>query len=216
MTQTLDQLAQSNLDLQKSLLAKLAADRDKTPAQPGYAAQPPAIQQALSDLPYLTCSTMIRANTGPPLVAAAAYVATADPQYRADSITTFDELISVQQQPNGALFSQSTGGDIDTMFFAVNLGTAALLLNPTPGETANDWAAVTAKAADYLISNKNLTWYTNGNICIGNALVMALAYRLAGTRNTPRPTTPPARSPSHPIRPAGPASAFKRSGRARR
>jgi hypothetical protein len=37
-----------------------------------------------------------------------------------------------------------------------------------------------AGAADFLIRNKNLAWYTNGNIVIGNALTMALAFRLTG------------------------------------
>src|SRR6185436_19574088 len=37
-----------------------------------------------------------------------------------------------------------------------------------------------AGAADFLIRNGNLTWYTNGNINIGNTELFYLAWRVSG------------------------------------
>jgi hypothetical protein len=118
-------------------------------------------------------------SSGPGLAAAAVAAATGDPTMRADAEQTFDTLIAEHEQPNGSFIAVSNpqSPDISTMFFVTNLGMALWALRPqmSPGEVATWTAAITA-GANYLVKNGNLTWYTNGNIVIGNALVMALAY----------------------------------------
>ena len=123
-----------------------------------------------------------RSSSGPGLAAAAVAASTGDPTMRADAEQTFDTLIAEHEQPNGSFTaapgtSDPQSPDIDTMFFVSNLGMALWALRPqmTSGEVATWTAAITA-GANYLVNNGNLTWYTNGNIVVGNALVMALAY----------------------------------------
>jgi hypothetical protein len=67
------------------------------------------------------------------------------------------------------------------MMFANELGIALVALGPKldPGHV-QAWTAAVTGAADFLIRNGNLSWYTNGNMVLGNALTMALAYRLTG------------------------------------
>jgi hypothetical protein len=178
---TLVDVAASNLNLQKSLLSSLAAAQGATPYQTGYTGLPGATTAALTSLPFMASSTAIRANTGPALVAASAYVQTGTDLYLQQAISAFDILIANQRQVNGSLFSQPTAGDIDTMFFAANLGTADLLLHShLDAAHQASWDSAVSGAADFLINNGNLRWYTNGNITIGNALVEALAYRITG------------------------------------
>src|SRR6266550_875637 len=58
---------------------------------------------------------------------------------------------------------------------AAALSVASPQLDPTRIEA---WTSALTGAADFLIRNGNLAWYTNGNIVLGNALTMALAYRV--------------------------------------
>ncbi len=127
-----------------------------------------------------------RSSSGPGLAAAAVAALTGDSTMHADAEQTFDTLIAQHEQPNGS-FTAVSGAPtpqpiaIDTMFFIDNLGMALWALRPqmTPGEVAN-WTAAISAGANYLASNGNLTWYTNGNIVIGNALAMALAFSASG------------------------------------
>ena len=112
-------------------------------------------------------------SSGPGLAAAAVAAATGDPTMRADAEQTFDTLIAEHEQPNGSFIAVShpQSPDISTMFFVTNLGMALWALRPqmSPGEVAS-WTAAIAAGANYLVNNGNLTWYTNGNIVIGNTL----------------------------------------------
>ena len=126
-------------------------------------------------------STCFRCDAGPALALAASSAATGLNSRRTEAERIFDRIITEEQQPNGS-FGRSPGqADIDTMFFATELGMAAITMKPnlTPERYARYGSAV-AGAANFLVANGNLSWYTNGNIVVGNALVMALAARLTG------------------------------------
>jgi hypothetical protein len=105
---------------------------------------------------------------------------------RYDAVQTFSTLIGEHQQADGS-FSAMPGtpnpqsADVDTMFFVSNLGMALWALRPqlSPAEVAS-WTTAIARGADYLVANGNLSFYTNGNIAIGNSLVMATAYWASG------------------------------------
>ena len=127
-----------------------------------------------------------RSSSGPGLAAAAVAASTGDPTMRADAEQTFDTLISEHEQPNGS-FTAAAGApdpqspDIDTMFFVDNLGMALWALRPQmSSQEVAAWTSAITAGANYLVNNGNLTWYTNGNVVVGNALVMALAYWATG------------------------------------
>ena len=127
-----------------------------------------------------------RSSSGPGLAAAAVAAATGNPTMRADAEQTFDTLIAEHEQPNGS-FTAAAGApdpqspDIDTMFFVDNLGMALWALRPQMSSgTVAAWTSAITAGANFLVNNGNLTWYTNGNVVIGNALVMALAYWATG------------------------------------
>ena len=127
-----------------------------------------------------------RASSGPGLAAAAIAAYNGSPAMLADAIQTFDTLIALHQQANGS-FTAVTGTvgpqspDIDTMFFVTNLGMALWALrSQLPAAEVTRWTNALSAAADFLVANGNLTYYTNGNINIGNALVMALAFWATG------------------------------------
>ena len=127
-----------------------------------------------------------RSSSGPGLAAAAVAASTGDPTMRVDAEQTFDTLISEHEQPNGS-FTAAAGApdpqspDIDTMFFVDNLGMALWALRPQmSSQEVAAWTSAIAAGANYLVNNGNLTWYTNGNVVVGNALVMALAYWATG------------------------------------
>ena len=114
----------------------------------------------------------------------AALTGNATMQY--DAVQTFNTLIEEHQQPNGS-FTAVAGTanpqspDIDTMFFVTNLGMALWALrSQLSAEQASYWSDAITGGANYLIASGNLTWYTNGNIVIGNALAMELAYCASG------------------------------------
>jgi len=122
-----------------------------------------------------------RCDAGPAMALAAASALTEDPVRREEAERIFDYHLTTYQRPNGAFGTTVNGSDIDTTFFANELGMSAILLKPTmdPARYAR-WSNAVARAADFLIVNKNLAWYTNGNIVLSNALTMALAHRLTG------------------------------------
>ena len=127
-----------------------------------------------------------RSSSGPGLAAAAVAGLDGDPTMGQDAVQTFDTLIASHQQPNGSFTAvpgtpQPQSPDVDTMFFATNLGMALWTLHGqmTAADVAT-WTSVLTGAADFLVANGNLAWYSNGNIVIGNALVMALAAWASG------------------------------------
>ena len=122
-----------------------------------------------------------RCDAGPALALAASAYLTHNVAQRRWAKHILDEEIRRHQQENGAFGTAPGGPDIDTMFFANTLGVSTLLMKSQMGKPRyTRWTAAVTGAADYLIANKNLAWYTNGNIVIGNTLTMALAYRLSG------------------------------------
>jgi len=126
-------------------------------------------------------SGCFRCDAGPALALASAAAVTRDRGRRDRAVAVFDEMIRSYQRKSGAFGPDHGSSDIDTMFFAAELGIAAVVLDddldPHHRQT---WSASVARAADFLVANGNLAWYTNGNINVGNALVMALAARLTG------------------------------------
>jgi hypothetical protein len=125
-----------------------------------------------------------RCNIGPGVAAAAVAASTGDRLAFGLAVLTFDHAIAAHRQADGS-FGPPSGGetsdDIQTMMFANELGTALIALTPQldPGRI-QAWTSALTGAADFLIHNGNLSWYTNGNIVLGNALTMALASRLTG------------------------------------
>jgi hypothetical protein len=72
-----------------------------------------------------------------------------------------------------------TGNDIQTVFFGLSLAETYLLIGDKIGEpTQQQWRAAITSAADFLIRNRNLTWYTNGNISLANAVFMRLTAQI--------------------------------------
>lgn len=112
-----------------------------------------------------------RCDAGPGVALAAVAAVTRDPAKQAAAERIIDSTIA----------AHPSGTDINVMFFASEVGVAAIMLKETIAQDRlARWTSAVARSADFLVSNKNLSWYTNGNIVVGNALVMALAYRLTG------------------------------------
>jgi hypothetical protein len=120
------------------------------------------------------------AQTGPATAAATLYTTTHEPWLAKLAVATIDRGIRRHQERNGA-YGGTPGLDIATMVFASELGRSYLALGAAlPRGTGERWRSSLRRAADFLIKNGNLAWYTNGNIVLGNAEVMALAYRVTG------------------------------------
>jgi hypothetical protein len=127
-----------------------------------------------------------RSSSGPGLAAASVAAVTGNATMHYDAVQTFNTLIEEHQQANGS-FTAVAGtpdpqsADIDTMFFVTNLGMALWALSSQlSAEQATYWSDAITGGANYLIANGNLTWYTNGNVAVGNALAMELAYCASG------------------------------------
>ena len=127
-----------------------------------------------------------RSSSGPGLAAAAVAALTGNTTMQYDAVQTFNTLIEEHQQSNGSFTAVAGTADpqspaIDTMFFVTNLGMALWALrSQLSAEEVTYWSDAITGGANYLIANGNLTWYTNGNIVIGNAVAMELAYCASG------------------------------------
>lgn len=96
------------------------------------------------------------------------------------AISTFDTAIADRQRADGG-FGAPPSLDIQTMTFGNELGSAYLELESVlPAATKVRWQGAIAAAADYLVTNRNITWYTNGNINLGNTELFYLAWRATG------------------------------------
>lgn len=118
-------------------------------------------------------------NIGPGTAAAALWHATGgtDARLRRLAIRTFDTVIS-KRNTNGSFGAANDGPDIMAMSLGVEIGNAYLDLKSTLGRgRAARWRTAVAGAADFLIRNGNLAWYTNGNINAGNTELFYLAWR---------------------------------------
>lgn len=123
---------------------------------------------------------------GPATAAATVYMLTgrSKAQLLRAAEGTIDTAIRARQQADGA-FSGPAGDsqppDVATMFFAIEEANTYLELSPVLSAAAQArWRNSIAAAAGYLIANGNLSWYTNGNINLGNAELFYLAWRVTG------------------------------------
>src|SRR5207244_298335 len=125
-----------------------------------------------------------RCNVGPGVAAAALAGASGDPRALTLAMQTFDHAIAAHRQPDGSFGPPAPGEggpSIQTMMFANELGTALVVLkSQLDAARIRTWTAALTGAADYLIRNKELSFYANGNIALGNALTMAFANRVSG------------------------------------
>lgn len=124
---------------------------------------------------------------GPASAAATLYMlgGRTQPLLLQEAEATIDTAIATRQQPNGSFLGppgDTQTADVATMFFGVEEGNAYLTLLPVldPARRAR-WAASIAAAAAFLVHNGNLTWYTNGNINLGNTELFYLAWRATGS-----------------------------------
>jgi hypothetical protein len=118
------------------------------------------------------------ANTGPATAAAILYRDSRARWFADVSVATIDRAIARYARPDGS-FDGTSARDIATMEFASQIGRSYLALGEAlPRGTRARWRNALRGAADFLIRNGNLAWYTNGNIALGNAEVMALAHRV--------------------------------------
>lgn len=121
-----------------------------------------------------------RCDMGPAVAQATKAARTGDGPALNYAVQGFNKTISSYQHPSGAFGGTSADDAMETMWNANQIGFAALLLKPQISKAQYDrWAKSVTGAANYLVKNKNLTWYTNGNVVLGNALTMALAARLS-------------------------------------
>jgi hypothetical protein len=103
-------------------------------------------------------------------------------QLRDEALQTIDRAIADHQGPDGSFVpppGDPQSPEVATMFFGVELGATDLALNASldPDRRAR-WSSALARAADYLIAHGNLRFYTNGNVCLGNAALLYLAWRV--------------------------------------
>lgn len=169
------QFVRSTVSVDGQLMSRLAAFYvDRLSAEPG------AIP---NEATWHESDGCRRCDAGPLLAAASAYRAAGDASMLQTSLAGFDYLITQDVSADGSFDPPSIvdGRDVDTMFFTDELGLAKIQLKASLGRSrSRSWTNAVAGGADFLVRNGNLSWYTNGNIVVGNALSMALAYRLTG------------------------------------
>jgi hypothetical protein len=97
------------------------------------------------------------------------------------ALQTFDRAIADHRNDDGSFGVRDESPDIVTMTFGIELGATYLNLLPSlaPARRAQ-WRSALAGAADFLIRNGNLAWYTNGNVNLGNAELFYLVWRATG------------------------------------
>ncbi len=100
---------------------------------------------------------------------------------------TINTAIATRQAADGSFTDPTAGGqpaDIATMFFGVEFGTTYQLVSPylTPA-TRVLWQNSLAAAANYLVTNGDANWYSNGNINLGFAELFYLAWKATGQAN---------------------------------
>jgi len=95
---------------------------------------------------------------------------------------TVDHVIATEQLANGSYQADAgSSPDITTMFWGVEMGTTYLELEPTLSASERSrWQQSLSAAAGYLIAHGDPTWYTNGNVDLGEAEFFYLTYRATG------------------------------------
>jgi hypothetical protein len=121
-------------------------------------------------------ATTARGKAGEAQAAATVAAATGDPVMLDDAVHTWTYLISTYQLANGAFTN-----DVDSMFIGGALGSSLHLIAGKLSDADRTLLRTAlTRAADFLVANHNLTWYTNGNINIGNTVLFAAAYEQTG------------------------------------
>jgi type IV secretory pathway TrbD component len=94
------------------------------------------------------------------------------------AVRAVNNAIAAYQQPDGSFTDSSVGSaSIATMFFANEVGNSLVAMRNRLTEADRlRWIASMRSAADFLQERGELTWYANGNIALGNAEVMELAW----------------------------------------
>jgi hypothetical protein len=125
------------------------------------------------------------AQGGPATGAATAYMlgGKQSPTLLNEAVQTINTAIATHQQSDGSFLDPATPGssDITTMFFGVEFGTTYHLLSGVldPATLAR-WQQSLAAAADYMIRKGTLTYYTNGNINLGEVEFFYLVWQATG------------------------------------
>jgi hypothetical protein len=100
------------------------------------------------------------------------------------SVAAIDRAIATHQRADGAFTGDAgdnQGPGITTNMYARELGVAYLALEPRLDAAHKaSWQSAIARAADYLIGTGEVSWYTNGNIELGEIELLYLASRITG------------------------------------
>jgi hypothetical protein len=134
---------------------------------------------------YAGPTLCVRCSAGPAVAAAEVAALTGSSVMLNMAVKTFDYLIAEHyNRDTGTItppMSGEGGPDIQTALFDGSLGQATVALGDRLDAAHRaTYASVVARGADFLVRNKNLSWYTNGNIVLANVAVMAFAYKLTG------------------------------------
>jgi len=104
------------------------------------------------------------------------------------AIDTIETAFSTRQAANGSFTPPSDIGDtqsppIATEFFGRFMGDTYLLVRSrlSPSQQRR-WQASLSDAADFLIDHHEIDWYVNGNVNLGYAEFLYLAWRATGDR----------------------------------
>ena len=116
-------------------------------------------------------------NVGP--ADGAAYLASEEPAWLPVAVASFNRAIAEHRLANGGFEGSSPA--IPTGEFMVLLGLAYVQLEPVlEPSTLSLWRETLAGAANYLVSDKDNTWYANGNINCSYAATFYFAWRATG------------------------------------
>lgn len=105
-----------------------------------------------------------------------------DPTLLNTAVQTYNNAITFEEQPTGFFRGNpSTSGPLTTEFLLVELGTTYFELHDRLSQTTKaSWSSAVQRAADYLISSGQTSWYANGNIQLRLAEDMWLAWKITG------------------------------------
>jgi hypothetical protein len=103
------------------------------------------------------------------------------------AVDTINTAIATGQNQDGSFSGPPAsavgpaGAGVTTEFFARMFGDTYLLVQSTLTTTQRQaWVAALTRAADYLITNNDVTFYANGNVNLGYAQTLYLAWRASG------------------------------------
>jgi hypothetical protein len=117
-------------------------------------------------------------NLGPAV--GAAYLSTTEPSMLPVAVASMNGAIADYRRADGS-FSGNTSPAITSAAFGVLLGLTYVRLAPQLDEaTRVRWRQTLTGIADYLISDRDVTWYANGNINSSYAAALYFAWRAGG------------------------------------